>query len=163
MKPFFAHSGSATDPLDWQELPEHLTNVAKSASEKASRFGLSRSAHLAGLFHDLGKYDLAFQRKLAGEVNRVDHSTAGAVVLLDQAHGKDCIPVEMIAYAILGHHAGLPDFDTSELSSLRRRQEGYNDYYRMIALTLEQQSAQRGFSYGKHPRRLTAGWLMARP
>lgn len=127
MKPFFAHSGSATDPLDGQPLPEHLTNVAKSASEKASRFGLSRSAHLAGLFHDLGKYDPAFQRKLAGEVNRVDHSTAGAVVLLVQAHGKDCIPVEMIAYAILGHHAGLPDFDTSELSSLRRRQEGYKD------------------------------------
>ena len=82
---------------------------------------------MAGLFHDLGKYDPAFQRKLAGEVNRVDHSTAGAVVLLDQARGKDCIPVEMIAYAILGHHAGLPDFDTSELSSLRRRQEGYTD------------------------------------
>ena len=127
LKPFFAHSGSATDPLDGQPLPEHLTNVAKSASAKASRFGLSSSAHLAGLFHDLGKYDPAFQRKLTGEVNRVDHSTAGAVVLLNQAQPKDRIPIEMVAYAILGHHAGLPDYDTSDGSSLRRRIENHRD------------------------------------
>ena len=124
---FFAHSASSSDSLDWQTLPEHLTQVAKAASERAFPFGLSQLTHLAGLFHDLGKYDRAFQRKLSGEVNRVDHSSAGAVVLLDQAQPKDRIPVEMVAYAILGHHAGLPDYDTSDGASFQRRVENYND------------------------------------
>lgn len=90
-------------------------------------FGLSQAAHLAGLFHDLGKYDPAFQRKLAGEVNRANHSTAGAVVLLKQVQPNDQIPLEMVAYAILGHHAGLPDYDTADRSSLRRRIENYEE------------------------------------
>jgi len=127
MANFYAHSGTLNEPKDWQLLFEHLNAVAALSSIRASRLGLSDAAFLAGLFHDLGKYDPAFQRKLWGEVNRVDHSTAGAVVLLDRLKGREGIPAQMIAYAILGHHAGLPDFKTSERSSLTRRQEAYED------------------------------------
>ncbi|MDP4034212.1 MAG: CRISPR-associated endonuclease Cas3'' [Pseudorhodobacter sp.] len=127
MRIFFAHSGPLGDQQTWQPLPEHLVNVGKLASDRARRFELSQAAFLAGLYHDLGKYDPAFQRKLVGEINRVDHSTAGAVVLLDRAPPAEQIPREMIAYAILGHHAGLPDYDTPELSSLRRRVESRQD------------------------------------
>ena len=127
MRIFFAHSTPFVDPETWQPLPEHLSNVGKLASDRARRFGLSQAAFVAGLYHDLGKYDPAFQRKLTGEINRVDHSTAGAVLLLDRAPPAEQIPREMIAYAILGHHAGLPDCDTLELSSLRRRVERHQD------------------------------------
>ena len=127
MRIFFAHSTPLVDPETWQPLPEHLSNVGKLASDRARRFGLSQAAFVAGLYHDLGKYDPAFQRKLTGEINRVDHSTAGAVVLLDRVPPAEQIPREMIAYAILGHHAGLPDCDKPELSSLRRRVERYQD------------------------------------
>ncbi len=127
MTTHFAHSAPLPDQETWQLLSEHLSNAGKLASERARRFGLSQAALVAGLYHDLGKYDPAFQRKLTGEFNRVDHSTAGAVVLLDQATPGDKISREMIAYAILGHHAGLPDCDTSEKSSLRRRLEEYKD------------------------------------
>lgn len=127
MRIFFAHSTPLVDPETWQPLPEHLSNVGKLASDRARRFGLSHAAFVAGLYHDLGKYDPAFQRKLTGEINRVDHSTAGAVVLLDRVPPAEQIPREMIAYAILGHHAGLPDCDTPELSSLRRRVERHQD------------------------------------
>ena len=127
MRIFFAHSTPLVDPETWQPLPEHLSNVGKLASDRARRFGLSQAAFVAGLYHDLGKYDPAFQRKLTGEINRVDHSTAGAVVLLDRVPPAEQIPREMIAYAILGHHAGLPDCDTPELSSLRRRVERHQD------------------------------------
>ncbi len=127
MRIFFAHSTPLVDQKTWQLLPEHLSNVGKLASDRARRFGLAQAAFVAGLYHDLGKYDQAFQRKLTGEINRVDHSTAGAVVLLEGAPPTEQIPREMIAYAILGHHAGLPDCDTSELSSLRRRVERYQD------------------------------------
>ena len=127
MRIFIAHSTPLVDPETWQPLPEHLSNVGKLASDRARRFGLSQAAFVAGLYHDLGKYDPAFQRKLTGEINRVDHSTAGAVVLLDRVPPAEQIPREMIAYAILGHHAGLPDCDTPELSSLRRRVERHQD------------------------------------
>ena len=127
MTNFYAHSGTPNGPQDWQPLAKHLNAVAALASARASRLGLSEAAFLAGLFHDLGKYDPAFQRKLRGETNRVDHSSAGAVVLLDRLKGREGIPAQMIAYAILGHHAGLPDFKTSERSSLTLRQEAYED------------------------------------
>ncbi len=125
MSDFYAHSGPPNEFQTWQLLAEHLGNVAGLSSARASRLGLCWTARMAGLYHDLGKYDPAFQRKLQGEANRVDHSTAGAVVLLDQLKGRDGIPAQMIAYAILGHHAGLPDFNTNEQSSLKRRKEAY--------------------------------------
>lgn len=127
MTTHFAHSASLPDQQLGHLLSKHLADVGARASEWALRFGLSKAALVAGLYHDLGKYDPAFQRKLAGEVNRVDHSTAGAVVLLDHATATDKIPSEMIAYAILGHHAGLPDCNTSEKTSLWRRHEDYED------------------------------------
>lgn len=71
--------------------------------------GLERAAFVAGLLHDLGKYDPAFQAYIGGHGPSVDHSTAGARVLIDHAQGADKAMAELIAYAILGHHAGLPD------------------------------------------------------
>ncbi len=126
MTPFFAHSGATTDTNSWQPLSVHLENVAQLASDKAQCLGLSRTAYVAGLFHDLGKYDPAFQRLLQGEKIRVDHSTAGGAVLLNQP-SADALARDVIAYSILGHHAGLPDFSTAELSSLKRRLESYSD------------------------------------
>jgi CRISPR-associated endonuclease/helicase Cas3 len=127
MKSFYAHSGTPSAPKTWQSLSEHLNAVAVLSAQHAATLGLSGSAFLAGLFHDLGKYDPAFQRKLWGEANRVDHSTAGGVVLLSQLQRQDAIPAQMIAYAIFGHHAGLPDFKTAERSCLTLRQEAYED------------------------------------
>ena len=123
----FAHSVPGHEQQNWQILAEHLSEVGRLASDRAKPFGLAKAGLVAGLYHDLGKYDPAFQRKLMGEVNRVDHSTAGAVVLLDQAPASEHIPREMIAYTILGHHAGLPDCNTKDLSSMWRRIEGHRD------------------------------------
>lgn len=122
----YAHSTSEACQT-WQTLADHLRQVASQASERAAPLGLEGAAFTSGLYHDLGKYDPAFQRKLAGEVNRVDHSTAGAAVLLKDAPPKDQIPREMIAYAILGHHAGLPDRNTDLLSSMDRRLEAHKN------------------------------------
>lgn len=74
-----------------------------------SRLVAAQAALSRGNIMTLAKYDPAFQRKLSGEVNRVDHSTAGAAVLLRHSTASDKIPREMIAYAILGHRgsAGL--------------------------------------------------------
>lgn len=107
--PYYAHSGRAEDKSDWQELKEHLERVSALASQMAETLGLGKAASLAGLFHDLGKYTAEFQTRLTGVEIPVDHSTAGGWHILQAVKGQDRFIAELIAYAILGHHAGLPD------------------------------------------------------
>jgi CRISPR-associated endonuclease Cas3-HD len=123
----FAHS-KAGEPLEaWEPLREHLEKVARLAGEFASAFGATEWGHLAGLWHDLGKYSGAFQRYLkassvpesdahrADVAGRVDHSTAGA------QHAASLGRLgELLAYVIAGHHAGLPD-DVGGASGLAAR------------------------------------------
>ncbi|MCP8894544.1 CRISPR-associated helicase Cas3' [Shinella daejeonensis] len=106
---YYAHSGRAPDKSDWQTLKEHLFAVAGRAADRAGIFGLERAAAVTGLFHDLGKYNPPFQRRLEGAAEPVDHSTAGAQVVCDLAKPGDAAMAQLIAYCILGHHAGLPD------------------------------------------------------
>ena len=108
---YFAHSGTPNDKTDWQHLDQHSRNVARLAAQFAASFGLERAAYLAGLLHDLGKYTPAFQERLAGSKDAVDHSTAGASHINDlvKKPSNDWLMAQLIAYGILGHHAGLPD------------------------------------------------------
>ena len=112
-------------------LDDHLRGVAQWAEECAREFGGGDWAKVAGPWHDLGKYSAEFQRRiksvsgydpeahLEGPVGRVDHSTAGAQHAVSQfgVHGR------ILAYLIAGHHAGLPDWHTSETgrAALRAR------------------------------------------
>ena len=121
---YYAHSGKLDDKSDWQPLRAHLVAVADLAAQMAKPFGLEKAASLAGLLHDLGKYTPEFQRRLTGADIMVDHSTAGAAILLgDMAKGHDKGIAELIAYCIAGHHAGLPDRSNETASCLNRRIE----------------------------------------
>jgi CRISPR-associated endonuclease/helicase Cas3 len=107
---FYAHSTSDPSQTDWQKLSDHLQSVAKLAGQHGEWSGVAKAAALAGLLHDLGKYTAEFQARLKGSPERVDHSTAGAWQVMRLASGNDDKVVsELIAYAIAGHHAGLPD------------------------------------------------------
>ena len=109
--PFFAHS---TDKGDWQALRDHLTSVSALAAERGAKFGAGNAAGLAGLLHDLGKYTKGFQRRLSGGPS-VDHASAGARHLCGLLKGgQDQLMAELIAYAIAGHHTGLPDKEGGE-------------------------------------------------
>jgi CRISPR-associated endonuclease/helicase Cas3 len=117
-KAFYAHTKLGRPPEEWEPLEDHLGNVARLAEGFASEFGAGDWAHLAGLWHDLGKYRESFQRylkKVGGASEdggceecvpgRVDHSTVGAI------HARDTLGHlgTVAAYIIAGHHAGLPD------------------------------------------------------
>ncbi|MEZ5714183.1 MAG: CRISPR-associated helicase Cas3' [Paracoccaceae bacterium] len=118
----YAHSGKAVDRSDWQRLADHLDAVAKLARTRGAFLGLEKAAEIAGRFHDLGKYDPDFDRVLRGEPDaRVDHSTAGGRELVDQAPPGSRSVAEVLAYAILGHHAGLPDKDNATEACMTRR------------------------------------------
>jgi CRISPR-associated endonuclease/helicase Cas3 len=99
----YAHSVQNEPKQRWQTMREHALAVAALAAERAAKFGASELGHAAGLLHDVGKYSLQFQRKLAGESLRVDHSTAGARIAAQRYAQLG----RLIAYVIAGHHAGL--------------------------------------------------------
>jgi CRISPR-associated endonuclease/helicase Cas3 len=121
---FYAHSVKGEDPSRWQGLMEHLLGVAKLAAENAEPLGLGEIAYLAGLLHDLGKFDPDFQARLSGSQQAVDHSTAGAWAVRQLA-GISRDMAELIAYAIAGHHAGLPDASGAP-GTLADRVEAFN-------------------------------------
>ncbi|MFN3076472.1 MAG: CRISPR-associated helicase Cas3' [Alphaproteobacteria bacterium] len=106
---YYAHS-FGTDKSHWQTLQDHLLGTERLAASFASSFGVEKAARLAGLFHDLGKYSTAFLARLEGATIRVDHATAGAVAVQALVQDPwDGIMTELVAYAIAGHHGGLPD------------------------------------------------------
>ncbi|MES1934454.1 CRISPR-associated helicase Cas3 domain-containing protein [Salinisphaera shabanensis T35B1] len=115
---FYAHSTECSDARDWQGLADHLQAVADLAAKRAARFGWESAGRAAGLLHDLGKYSPAFQRRLSGSGERVDHSTAGAL------EAKTRFPDglgHLLAYAIAGHHAGLANTMTALYKKLVTR------------------------------------------
>ncbi|HIL88789.1 MAG TPA: CRISPR-associated helicase Cas3', partial [Deltaproteobacteria bacterium] len=107
---------------DLHLLKAHLRDTASRAQSHAESFGCGDWAFLAGLWHDLGKYHDAFQRRirtesgydpeahLEGQSNRVNHSTAGALHALEKL-GK---MGQVLTYCIAGHHAGLANWDGNE-------------------------------------------------
>lgn len=102
---FYAHSGESLDKSDWQTLEKHLLGVAKLAEKFAAAFGAGEWGRLAGLLHDAGKATAAFQQRLEGASQRVDHSTFGAQL----AKENTGLFGLLLAYVITGHHGGLPD------------------------------------------------------
>ena len=118
---YFAHSSNDASKGDWQPLVQHLSEVAELAALFAEPCRYERAARLAGLLHDLGKYNPHFQRRLEGDSTRVEHSIAGAALILALAKNpRDKAIAELIAHAIAGHHAGLPD-RIGDASSLNER------------------------------------------
>jgi CRISPR-associated endonuclease/helicase Cas3 len=118
---YYAHSTDDESRANWQPLSEHLIETADRAAQLGQRIGLANAARLAGLLHDLGKYSPEFLARLAGAKNRLDHSTAGAAIVSRLAEGDQRIIAELVAYAIAGHHAGLPDKRGESFSTLEER------------------------------------------
>ena len=94
------HAHSANGEGQRHGLVEHLRAVAELAREFSSSFGGGETAHYAGLWHDLGKFDPEFQRYLSGGRPRgPDHKGAGTR-LACQHLGPGGLLVQ-------GHHGGL--------------------------------------------------------
>ncbi|MCD6389685.1 MAG: CRISPR-associated helicase Cas3', partial [Desulfobulbaceae bacterium] len=68
-------------------------------------FGAGDWGKAAGRLHDAGKAVAAFQRRLEGSSQRVDHSSFGARLAKENAGQLGLL----LSYVIAGHHGGLPD------------------------------------------------------
>ena len=122
MSKAWAHSGA-------HDLTTHLQSVAQRAGIFAQIWdqgtNTSSWARTAGLWHDLGKYRLGFQkyvRQADGENAHIEgravlvagrdksHSAAGALWAIQQLSQPGRPFGTILAYLIAGHHAGLDDW-----------------------------------------------------
>ncbi len=114
---FFAHSArdptGALDLRAFQPLAQHLRAVADGAERRAALahlgwVDLATTTRLAGLLHDLGKYRPEFQLYIRDDPRfkkgspLTRHKEAGSALAFDREH-------KAVAFAIAGHHGGLPD------------------------------------------------------
>nr|WP_320193628.1 CRISPR-associated helicase Cas3' [uncultured Desulfobacter sp.] len=102
---YYAHSLQEKPKQEWQLLETHLMNVANMAGCFADSFQAKKWGQCAGLLHDSGKATSAFQRRLEGSPERVDHSTFGAILAKETGGNLGLL----LSYAIAGHHGGIPD------------------------------------------------------
>lgn len=103
-------------PDKWLEA--HVNGVIKKTANRT----VSQIAHVAALFHDLGKLNPNFQRKLFEKVTEYsNHSLLSAVglvcfveqnrAMLPKWFGEDAmLKLKMVLAIIIAHHGNLPDF-----------------------------------------------------
>lgn len=100
-----------------QSCEEHCINTARYAESRLMPIGLQKSAYLAGLLHDCGKYSEEFNQYIhkvsAGESVKkgsVIHTFAGLYYLLKTYHKNEdrgtynSVTAELLAYAVGAHH-----------------------------------------------------------
>jgi CRISPR-associated endonuclease/helicase Cas3 len=112
---FYAHSENPQGKK--HSLGDHLTATASLARSFAPSRDLEALFYLAGLMHDIGKFQDAFQRYLQtkGESRHTPHAGIGACIakILAKQHVH-------LQFAIQGHHAGMPN---------NEERRGNNDEY----------------------------------
>jgi CRISPR-associated helicase Cas3/CRISPR-associated endonuclease Cas3-HD len=152
---FYAHSIENQSKEKWQLLKAHLEAVSRFAEEFATSFNAGDLGSIVGLLHDVGKYSGEFQGRLEDPRIRVDHSTPGARIAVEQ-YG---VMGRLFAYAVAGHHGGIPDGGNNAVEgTLANRIDlknlpDFSSYSNEIELSrqqlkinIEPQPGRRGFS-----------------
>jgi CRISPR-associated endonuclease/helicase Cas3 len=144
-----------------RQLQDHLRAVSASAGAFASEFEAREWASVAGLWHDLGKFQSAWQAYLRrcqrGDAHdpheseiefhsgrHPGHSLAGA------QYAEEKLPQggRLLSYIIAGHHAGLPDYSSADgaNASLSARLQAARDepIRNELARSLESASGSKG-------------------
>ena len=147
---FYAHTPVGDG--EWHGLTTHLKRTAERAGLNAEKFGAGELARLAGLWHDLGKFNPDFQRYLRdcekakreggpAPAKGVPHAVYGAMLAVDSLHA--------LAAIIYGHHAGLPN--GPKLKDAVRQPEARETYGSILPVAAEE---VEGLDFGGDVREL---------
>lgn len=114
---FIAHKRKEDNAV--QLTKDHLLQTAKLCGTFAAAFRQEELGYITGLFHDIGKYSLEFQKHIInGDNAKVDHATAGMQELLKRG-------LIEAAFCAAGHHGGIPNGgdkkDSKDMPSLMGR------------------------------------------
>jgi len=124
---------------EWHSLQEHLRDVAAKAKAYAAKLRADELGYYAGLWHDLGKYQLDFQRYLeqchaASELETdkpprgVPHAIHGARLAMELC--------PILAPIIYGHHVGIPGIEVRQKLAQPELIESYEEVIQQAAQAL---------------------------
>ncbi len=117
-----------------QTVKQHCEETAALASSFAIE-AMKPVVNAAGILHDVGKYQPAFQRRIYDHTTYAPHAPCGAQAAKD-SYPPGCARL-MIAYTVAGHHAGLPDYgsksdvesDSTLWGNWRRKTDDFQAYH----------------------------------
>lgn len=123
----------------WHDLIEHLQQTSALARTNGAKFGAGELAHLAGLWHDIGKFNPEFQRYLrecekakregaSAPTKGTPHAIYGAILAADS--------LQALSALIYGHHAGLPN--GPKLRDAVRQSETREKYESIVPVAREE-------------------------
>ena len=123
-----------------QTCTDHCRNTATYASDGLKCIGLKKTAYLAGLLHDCGKFTPEFNdyiRKSTDGISvkkgSVIHTFAGVYYLMENYHkgimpGFQELTAELIAYAIGSHHSLFDCYDKDSKNGFIHRVSKQPEY-----------------------------------
>lgn len=131
-----AHIDKTTNTV--QTIKEHSENTAVLCRD-FSIPKLKDVMYVMGLLHDVGKYQISFQKRIDGKNIKVEHSGCGAKIAIEKFPNAVGY---LLAYCIAGHHSGIPDGgygnDTPDKVTLagrmKREFEDYSRYQEELSL-----------------------------
>lgn len=134
---FYAHT--PVDGGPWHDLVSHLRQTSVLARKNAAKFGAGELAALAGLWHDIGKFNPSFQKYLrdchdaelscreAPRGGSVPHAVYGAVLAREE--------LQLLAPVIHGHHTGLQSY--AKVQEATERPETLRVYEEVLSVARE--------------------------
>lgn len=171
---FYAHSPQGAQQ-NFETIYAHSLAVAKKSSEFSKDFGFGELSELAGVLHDIGKYQPSFQKKIRGENCCIEHSNCGAkevfkLLKVDKQTPINAFNTSILAYIIAGHHSGLPDCGTEADSfaertltaRLKRDSEDYSSYKEELLIQLPAKMWAKDFLQYDEKERIFAFSILTR-
>ena len=126
-----------------QSVDEHLEHVGDYCKVNAEKIGMGSCGLLAGITHDIGKYNQEFADYIRIKhenpdlnIKGPDHSTVGAfyihTLIKDKTNTMQLLTAQIISMAVMWHHGGLRDIrnffgDSPYLDRLKKAKRPENN------------------------------------